>query len=81
MGTRLRIKDKLFREAMEVEQRKVDVRQELLKSIVSERGVSYREAKVILTKNLEEVRKKLEEGRKKTFWSNVKDAIRESENQ
>lgn len=74
MGTRLRIKDKLFLEAMKVEQRKVDVRQELLKSIVSERGVSYREAKAILTKNLKE-------GRKKTFWSNVKEAIRESENQ
>lgn len=74
MGTRLRIKDKFVREAMEVEQRKVDVRQELLRSIVSERGVSYREAKAILTKNLEE-------GRKKTFWSNVKEAIRESENQ
>ena len=74
MGTRLRIKDKFVREAMEVEQRKVDVRQELLKSIVSERGVSYREAKAILTKNLEE-------GRKKTFWSSVKEAIRESENQ
>ena len=74
MGTRLRIKDKFVREAMEVEQRKVDIRQELLRSIVSERGVSYREAKAILTKNLEE-------GRKKTFWSNVKEAIRESENQ
>lgn len=75
MGTRLRINDKkLFLEAMKVEQRKVDVSQELLKSIVSERGVSYREAKVILTKNLEK-------GRKKTFWSNVKEAIRESENQ
>lgn len=71
---RPRIKDKFVREAMEVEQRKVDVRQELLRSIVSERGVSYREAKAILTKNLEE-------GRKKTFWSNVKEAIRESENQ
>lgn len=71
---RPRIKDKFVREAMEAEQRKVDVRQELLRSIVSERGVSYREAKAILTKNLEE-------GRKKTFWSNVKDAIRESENQ
>lgn len=71
---RTRIKDKFIREAMEAEQRKVDVRQELLRSIVSERGVSYREAKTILAKNLEE-------GRKRTFWSNVKDAIRESENE
>jgi hypothetical protein len=73
MRKRITIKEKYIQEAMCLEQRKVDVRQELLRSIVRENSVSFSEAKKILAKNLED-------SRKHTFWNKVKEAFNELEN-